>query len=390
MKSHWKQLSRITLVGLLAGIMLWGSLACAKPAPAPSPTQLPASKPSPTVAVKPSPAPAPKPSPTAAPKPAALPANWPKSITIATSQIGTSDYVIGVGIAKLITKYVGLEAQAAPNSTRSAFPKSFQENKLEIASTSTLNTWGAWVGELGWKDKPIREGLIGFGGVPTAFVVLAHPSAKIKTPKDLIGKTWIGKLPGSSSTIAAMEGFTKAYGITEQNSKIMAWTTRADIVNGLKERTAEAAAVYVFPGDPAIADLSASIKVEMVSLSDEAIVQATAGKEYFSKIVLPKGSFESIPYEVQGFGMNGITEFRRNLPDDLVYAITKAIFDHQDEFEAFHPDAKYYRLPLDAGSIVAPVHPGAVKYLKEKGFWKKAHEDAQAAVVKKFGIDLKW
>ena len=61
---------------------------------------------------------------------------------------------------------------------------------------------------------------------------------------------------------------------------------------------------------------------------------------------------------------------RAGLPNDEVYAITKAIYDHLDQLVAAHSAAKGIHLETAAKNLPVPLHPGAAKYFKEKGLLK--------------------
>ena len=57
------------------------------------------------------------------------------------------------------------------------------------------------------------------------------------------------------------------------------------------------------------------------------------------------------------------------VPDDIVYALVKAVFDNFDEFKKLHPAfANLDPKEMVKDGLSAPLHPGAVKYYKEKGW----------------------
>lgn len=76
---------------------------------------------------------------------------------------------------------------------------------------------------------------------------------------------------------------------------------------------------------------------------------------------------------VAGSGRNQLV-VKKSLPDDLVYALTKAIFEHLPEIQTVHVAFKIItpQSALDSKLIMIPVHPGAIKYVTEKGFWSDA------------------
>ena len=73
--------------------------------------------------------------------------------------------------------------------------------------------------------------------------------------------------------------------------------------------------------------------------------------------------------------MLGLVICNKNVPDDIVYAVVKAIAENTDELAKGHPQMKEATLALvkqtiDQGAMVIPMHPGAEKYLREVGIIK--------------------
>jgi hypothetical protein len=58
---------------------------------------------------------------------------------------------------------------------------------------------------------------------------------------------------------------------------------------------------------------------------------------------------------------------RNDLPEDLVYRFTKAIFDDLKQFHDAHAAAKSLTLETALSGMPVPLHPGAEKFFKEKG-----------------------
>ncbi|MDH3196338.1 MAG: C4-dicarboxylate ABC transporter substrate-binding protein, partial [Hyphomicrobiales bacterium] len=58
-----------------------------------------------------------------------------------------------------------------------------------------------------------------------------------------------------------------------------------------------------------------------------------------------------------------------DVPDDVVYVVVKAVFDNFDDFKKLHPAfANLKPEEMISDSLSAPLHPGAEKYYKEKGW----------------------
>jgi len=57
-----------------------------------------------------------------------------------------------------------------------------------------------------------------------------------------------------------------------------------------------------------------------------------------------------------------------DVPDDLVYAVVSAVFENLDDFRKQHPAfANLDPKKMIVDGLSAPLHPGAIKYYKEKG-----------------------
>jgi TRAP transporter TAXI family solute receptor len=77
------------------------------------------------------------------------------------------------------------------------------------------------------------------------------------------------------------------------------------------------------------------------------------------------------PNPTTTFGVQATVVSSAKVPADVVYTITKAVFDNLDEFKKLHPALANLK-PEDMikNGLSAPLHEGAVRYYKEKGWIK--------------------
>ena len=72
--------------------------------------------------------------------------------------------------------------------------------------------------------------------------------------------------------------------------------------------------------------------------------------------------------DVETFGVKATLVTRADMPEDVVYEVTKAVFEHLDEFKKLHPAfAALQKQEMVTQALSAPLHPGAAKYYKEAG-----------------------
>ena len=73
--------------------------------------------------------------------------------------------------------------------------------------------------------------------------------------------------------------------------------------------------------------------------------------------------------ELAALGVRATVVANASTPDDVVYALVKAVFENFDDFKKLHPAfAKLDPKEMVKAGLSAPLHPGAERYYKEKGW----------------------
>ena len=347
-----RKLSLIVIAVVVISLLLV-TFGCAKPAPAPAP------------------APAPKPAP-------------PSDLAVGTKFMPSTTYVIGVAVVKIISKHVeGVTAHAASYATDSYFADAFAKGRLhlDIGTTHTtvlqVHGMGKWEGH---GSAPMR--LIATG--PPYFLgVLANPKSGIKTPADLKGKKWMVIRPGSALLRDVADAIMHGYGLTEQDVDVLEHSSSAEFVAAMKEGRVDAMGWPFTDASPWVEDLATTGKVAFVGDTPEALEKITAKYPMFPIITLPAGTYKGQDKDITTFGILQTLDCSVDLPADLVYKVTAALYDNFEEWSGYHKNVKGFALPaaIEPGKIGIPVHEGAIKYYKEKGFWTAEHEARQKELL---------
>ncbi|MEJ2623998.1 MAG: TAXI family TRAP transporter solute-binding subunit [Pseudolabrys sp.] len=105
--------------------------------------------------------------------------------------------------------------------------------------------------------------------------------------------------------------------------------------------------------------------------SDPGAQKLVAEHPYYSWATIPKGTYSTTEKDVTTFGVKATFVTSADVPDDVVYQVTKAVFENMDLFRSLHPAFAHLdpKQMIKAG-LSAPIHPGALKYYKEKGWIK--------------------
>ena len=112
----------------------------------------------------------------------------------------------------------------------------------------------------------------------------------------------------------------------------------------------------------------ATCDASLVDVEGDAIDQLVDKYPYFRKVSIPAGMYGDNP-EIQTFGVGATFVSSAAVPDEVVYIVVKAVFENFDQFKALHPAfANLKEEEMISDSLSAPLHPGAVKYYKERGW----------------------
>ena len=118
-----------------------------------------------------------------------------------------------------------------------------------------------------------------------------------------------------------------------------------------------------------IQDPTTSCGAKLIALSGPAVDKLIAERPYYAKATIPGGMYANNPQPTETFGVLATIVTSAKVSDDAVYALVKAVFDNFDEFKKLHPAlANLDPKNMVKDGLSAPLHPGALKFYKEKGW----------------------
>jgi len=118
-----------------------------------------------------------------------------------------------------------------------------------------------------------------------------------------------------------------------------------------------------------VEEIAATTPIRLLGLEDDVYQKVS---DQFVRYVIPAGTYKGVDYDVKTMSLQVGTYTLADLPDDVVYRITKAFWENRKTWEKSHPAMKLLKME-ELNSLVARVHPGALKYYQEIGF--KVSED---------------
>jgi hypothetical protein len=304
------------------------------------------------------------------------PAMAQDAVRIGTSSLGSVFYTIAIGVSEIITKHGKLNATVEPLGGSSANIFGLGAKKIEFALTNAFAAFSGYHGTYTFK-KPLDVKLV-VQGQPSYRFLVVRKGAKIKSPKDLIGRTIIGKRRALPELELVMNAYIKVFGLPRKKIKIVATTTSPETYNALRAGSV----------DGAIVPFSRKSAAVQKPMRDGVIEFLYISKEKRDEMLkhLPKamyaGTFEPGVYHNQKkpvylFGMNTYFMTHSGVSADVVYKVTKAIVENTKELTTYHKALRLWTAKRTLENVALPFHPGAIRYFKEKGLWTAQHAAKQ-------------
>ena len=171
--------------------------------------------------------------------------------------------------------------------------------------------------------------------------------------------------PGSGTNFMA-EAVFEALGIPLDSYKDsrLSFTESA---NALKDGTIEVGVWSVGPGTSSILDLATTHDIHIINFTPEQQRKILATRKEYSAVDLAGGLYRGVDKPVPTIGVWNVMICQTGLSADLVYKLVKTLYEHQDYLLKIHPSASYTTPENAVKYSPIPLHPGTIKYLKEKG-----------------------
>lgn len=274
-------------------------------------------------------------------------------------------YPLGVAVEKLVAENVA-DTKPSVQSTKASVENLnlLQDGKGELAFALGDSVLLAWQGDSEAGFKAPLDKLRAVGAIYPNFVqVVASKESGIRTLADLKGKRLSVGAPRSGTELNA-RAILGAAGISYSDLSKVEYLPFAESVDLMKNRQLDATLQSAGLGVASIRDLSTSVEIVVVEVPQEVVTKI--GSPYVSAVI-PANTYTGQDTEVVTAAVVNFLITRSDLADELVYQMTKAIFDNLDAMVAAHAAARQMSVEAAPKDSPVPLHPGAERYFKEKG-----------------------
>ena len=278
-------------------------------------------------------------------------------------------YPMGVALSQIWGRVLP-DAKVTVQSTKASAENLnlLQAGRGEMALVLGDALSDAWKGE---KEsgfaKPLDKLRAVSGMYPNFIQIVASAESGIKTMADLKGKRISVGAPKSGTELNARAVF-KGAGMSYEDFSKVEYLPFGESVELMKNRQLDATLQSAGLGVSSIRDLATSVPIQVVPIPPE--VAKKINDAAYEPSVIPANTYPGQTAEAQTIAIKNFLVTHSGVPEDAVYAMTKAMFESLDTLVAAHNAAKGIKKDGAVTGTSVPFHPGAQKYYKEVGLMK--------------------
>jgi uncharacterized protein len=289
-----------------------------------------------------------------------------KRISIGTAGTAGALYPMGVAMAETINRHVaGFKASAEASSASLENIRNLDEGNVDWAISQNEVAFMAYNGMDKYKGRKVTSLRSLFGTIISWAQIFAPAKSAINDVKDFRGKRIGVGAPGSGGERAA-QTILSYYGLSYKDLKAE-FMSDSEMVAALKDGTLDAFISTHPLRSAALLDLTTTFSVKMIPVADDGFYKKFS---YFTKRDVPVGTYKNVdkPVPTPTSRIVMYTSTKANMSEEQVYALLKGIWENMSKWTNTHPAVKRYTTLEDAiKGLKIPLHPGAVKYYREKG-----------------------
>ncbi|OOF65714.1 TAXI family TRAP transporter solute-binding subunit [Rodentibacter sp. Ppn85] len=296
-----------------------------------------------------------------------------KFVTIGTGGQTGVYYVVGQSICQLVnrdTAKTQIKCNAPSTGASVANLNAIAANQMEMGIAQSDWQYHAYNGTSSFTGKKNEKLRAVFSIHPEPFTLMARDDSGIQKFDDLKGKRVNVGDPGSG-TRATMNVILAAKGWTDKEFKVASELKPAEMASVMCDNNLDAITYNVGHPNGALKEAAASCNAHLVPITGSEIDKLVADNPYYAKATIPGGLYKGTDNPVDTFGVYATLVTSSDVDADSVYAIVKAVFDNFDRFKRLHPAFAHLKQEdMIKNALSAPLHEGAVRYYKEKGWLK--------------------
>ncbi len=310
-----------------------------------------------------------------------------QTVSLGTNPPGSVFYAIGSGLAKVVSEAGPVRMSVQPYSGTSTFIPLLNTGELEFGVNNAVDMALAYRGpkfQIGGRNPfpHAPNARLVMRGSPFLVGLLVRKDSPIKTIHDIKGKRMTGEYPAHLAVWYNMFGHLSSAGLTWNDVKVIPVPAVNDGVDALVQGRAEVSEFGINGAKVKEADAAIGVRHVSTDCSPEGerrLRQAVPG--YYPRWV-KAGTATAVVEDTCFIAYDNYLAVGKNVPDGVVEAVLKALWDNVEKLPPLHPIFKEWtRAQAAAADVTAPYHPAAIRFYKERGVWKPEMDQAQQKLL---------
>ena len=297
-------------------------------------------------------------------------------VNVATGGTAGVYFPLGSALARLWTERIpGLQATAQATGASVANVRLLQRGEVEVAFAQNDIVFYAFHGvEMFSRDPQTRLRSMAMLYPETVQIVTLRQK-NIKSVADLAGKRVAVGAPGSGTEVNArqiLRLYDIGYAQTRQTHGLPR-TVQADFLSfaeaadQLKDGIIDAAFLTAGVPTAAVQDIAAARDLQLVPIPEAAAARLRERYPYYAPVVIPANTYRGQPERVPTVAVMAMLVTRSDLPEDLVYDLTRTLWENVTVLHQAHARGRDIRLQSARTGMPIPLHAGALRYYRERG-----------------------
>ena len=279
-------------------------------------------------------------------------------------------YQVAVNVCKLVNEKLGGQGYDCKGQTSLGSAvniKAMSQGYLDFALVQSDVNWEAYNGEKNWKGKPYKGLRSMFSVHPETVMLLTRADAGIQSVIDLRGKRVNIGNPGSGAREDA-ENTLRIYGIDRKADISERELEPQEAARALSRGKIDAFFFTVGnPWDGGI-QLAKDTRIRMIPIDAPGIKKFVADNPSYVVTAIPGGIYKGVDKDVPTYAVKATFVTSEKQPEEVVYHVVKTVFENLDHFRKAHPAFASLKPEEMLQGLSAPLHVGAIRYYKEKGW----------------------
>ena len=293
-------------------------------------------------------------------------------ITIGTGGVTGVYYPTGGAICRLVNKgrkEHGVRCSVESTGGSVYNTRTIREGELDFGIVQSDVQSAAMEGVRAFEgDEPYADLRAVFSVHPEPMHVMVRADSGIDSVMAMKGKSVNIGNPGSGTRVLA-DVLMAAAGVTPDDFALAAELKSSEQAAALCDGKIDAAIWAAGLPNGSTMEATSTCDIKLLDLSTSGTDKVLAENAAYAAATIPGGLYPGNDEDIASWGPKATFVTDAKTSDEVVYVLVKSIFENFDDFKKLHPAfGRLTEEQMIKDGLSAPLHPGAVKYYKERGW----------------------